>query len=118
MNRLINFEEKFNSIYEIKNEYHFLRTAKKYLREITIRTSIFLVEEFITISFCFYYIFIFCSIYDNTQISLILNYFISVLEGFLINIVITIIIISTRKIGLFFKNKYLYNSSKYIDQHF
>ena len=117
LSRLINFEDKMKYIYEIKIEYIFLRTLKKYFKEITIRTTLFILEELIVILFCFYYIFIFCAIYNNTQLSLIKTYFISVIEGFITNIVITIIIISTRKLGISYKIKYLYNTSRYLDQH-
>ena len=68
--------------------------------------------------FCSYYIFIFFSIYKNTQINLIKNYIISFIEGLITKLIITSIIVATRKFGLSYKNKYLYNSSKYIDQHF
>ena len=62
------------------------------------------------IVFCFYYIFIFCTVYNNTQISLIKNYLMSIIEGLVTNILITIIIVFTPKIGIIYQNKYIYNS--------
>jgi hypothetical protein len=117
-NRLINFEIKYNTIYEIRKECMFLLAVKNYFRQIKIRTTLFIIEESLIIVYCSYYITVFCAIYKNTQKSLIKNYIMSIIEELILDIIIAFVIVSTRKFGLFFKNKYLYNSSKYIDQHF
>ena len=79
---------------------------------------IFLVKEIIIISICFYYITIFCIIYSYSRKSLLFNYFSSLFEGFLTSLVITISIVIIRKIGLAYTNRYLYNTSKYINNKF
>ena len=70
------------------------------------------------ISSCFYYIVIFFIIYSCSIGSLIINYLTSLFESFLTSIIISIIIASTRKIGLVFLIKNLYNTSNYINKYF
>ena len=88
------------------------------LREITIRVIIFFLIENVIIFSCTYYLFIFFTIYHKSQMSLLKNYIISLLEGWLINIFIALLIVIFRKLGIYFKNKYIYNISKYIDKNF
>ena len=115
---LIGFEEKINAIKDIKKEIPFLRVSKIMLREITIRVIIFFLIENVIIFSCTYYLFIFFTIYHKSQMSLLKNYIISLLEGWLINIFIALLIVIFRKLGIYFKNKYIYNISKYIDKNF
>ena len=42
----------------------------------------------------------------------------SLLEGFITAIAISLIVLITRKIGLEYQNKYLYNTSKYFNTKF
>ena len=115
---LIGFEEKINDIKDIKKEIPFLRVSKIILREITIRVIIFFFIENIIIFSCTYYLFIFFTIYHKSQMSLLKNYIISLLEGWLINIIIALLIVVFRKLGIYYKNKYIYNTSKYLDKNF
>ena len=118
LNYLIEFQEKLNLIVEIRDEFIFYKILKKFIREIVIKKILFLVIECAIILFSFYYLLIFCWIYKKSQISLLLNYLTSLLEDIIISFIIVIIIIFSRKIGLYYKNKYFYNTSKYIDTHF
>ena len=118
LNYLIEFEEKINLIEEIRRDFIFLKIMQKFIKEIIIKTVLFLVLECVINIFCFYYLLIFCRIYKKSQISLSINYVVSCLEDILISFIIVVIIILTRKIGLHFRNKYIYNTSKYIDFHF
>ena len=79
---------------------------------------LFLISEIIIITFCFYYIVIFCSVYTQTQISLLFNYITSFLEGIIKSIIVSILIVITRKIGINYLNKYSYNISKYLNSNF
>ena len=118
MNKLISFEEKYRLIKEIRREYIFLRVLKKFLKEILIKTLIFMLIEIFIIIFCLYYLLIFCAIYSKSQISLINNYLMSLIESLIFGFSLAIIITISRKLGLFYKNKYIYNFSKYVDMHF
>ena len=118
LNKLIFFEEKSRLIKEIKREFIFLRILNKFLKEILIKTLIFMFIEILIIFFCLYYLIIFCTIYSKSQISLVTNYLMSFVESFIISVSLAVIIITSRKIGLFYNNKYIYNFSKYVDNNF
>ena len=117
-NKLIEFEEKCELIKEIGKEIALLRVLKKFFKEIIIKTILFLIIEIGFIFFTFYYFLIFCTVYNKSQISVLNNYLISIIEDVIIGLIVTFIIVVLRKISLYFKNKYLYNTSKYIDVHF
>lgn len=118
LQHLIGFEERINQITEIKKEFVFLRVFKIIYREIIIRVISFFIIEILTILLCSYYLFIFFTIYHKSQLSMLGNYGISLLENWLINLIITIIIVIFRKIGIHYNNRYIYNTSKYIDKNF
>ena len=115
---LIDFEEKINLIKDIKIEKEFLRVFNIIIREAIIRVVIFFILDVIIILFCTYYLFVFFTIYHKSQMSLLKNYLISILEEWLINLIIVFFIVSFRKMGIQFKNKYLYNISKFLDKNF
>ena len=111
-------EERFDRIMEIKNEIHFVRNINQYFRFLKIKFICFLFSEIIIISACDYYILIFCFIYRFSQVSLLINYIMSLVEGITISFAITIIILCSRVIGLRCLNKTFYNLSKYINDNF
>ena len=115
---LVCFEDKIEQIKEIRRENIFLRVFKIILREIKIRVILFFVCEIVLIFCCTYYLFIFFTIYHKSQISLLKSYLISLLETWLINLLIAIFIVIFRKLGIYFRNKYIYNTSKYLDKNF
>ena len=61
---------------------------------------LFIITIFILVSGCFYYIVIFCIIYSKSQVSLLTNYLLSLVEGLITSVIITILIVLTRKIGM------------------
>jgi hypothetical protein len=115
---LIGFEERIIDIKEIKKEIIFLRVFKMIMREMIIRVIIFFIFEILIIIFCTYYLFIFFTIYHKSQMSLLKNYLISLIESWALNILIAIFIVLFRKMGIYFKNKYIYNISKYLDKNY
>ena len=115
---LVGFEEKIYQIKEIRYEKEFLRVFNIILREIKIRVIIFFICDILLIIFCTYYLFIFFTIYHKSQMSILNSYLISLLENWLINLIIAILIVAFRKLGILFRNKYIYNTSKYLDKNF
>ena len=111
-------EEKYENISEIKKEFKYLLLSKRFLKYIKIKILFFIVNEIIIIILSFYYVIIFCVVYNQTQVSLLTNYIVSLLEGLIKSIIIIIIIVVTRKIGIYFLNMYFYNASKYINSNF
>ena len=111
-------ENKLQNISEIRNEYKYLILINRFLKFLRLKFICFLISEIIILFFCFYYIVIFCIVYSQTQISLLTNYIVSLIEEVIKSIIITILIVMTRKIGISFKNVYSYNVSKYINSNF
>ena len=111
-------EERYELIMEIKIQKYFLMNIKIFIKNLKLKMILFFISEVILISCCFYYIVIFCIVYSKSKNSLMVNYLISLLEGLITSVAITIIILITRKIGLVFSNRYFYNTSKYINNKF
>jgi hypothetical protein len=114
----VRYEEIMEQIKEIKQEYVFLKVCKRFYKILIFQIIVFFIISICFILFCIYYLAIFCKIYSQTQISLIKAYFVSLLEGIVANIIIAIVISGSRIYGIKFKNKYIYNTSKYIDGSF
>ena len=111
-------EERFDEISKIKREYIYLYALNKFLRYLKIKMFLFIIIQIILVGGCFYYIVIFCIIYSKSQLSLLTNYFYSLLEGLITSLIVTFVIVVCRKIGIKFKCSYLYNTSKYLNEKF
>ena len=112
-------EQRLEQITEIKVEYDYLKILHKFFRNLKIKISIFFITEIIVIIICFYYSVIFCIIYNKSQNSLFINFGLSIFEDLLFNsLIVSIIIVITRKIGISCSNKYIYNTSKFINEKF
>ena len=90
--------EEFNSVFKL----------------LKIKIIIYIIIEFLIISFFYYYIIAFCEVYKETQIDWIidstLSSFLSLLEEFLISFIITIFY----KISIKYKSKILYKMVLFI----
>jgi len=111
-------DNKLENISEIRNEYKYLILINRFLKFLKLKFICFLIGEIIILFFCFYYIVIFCIVYSQTQISLLTNYIVSLIEEVIKSIIITTLIVMTRRIGISFINVHSYNVSKYINSHF
>ena len=111
-------EERLEHILNIKREFNYLYAVQKFIKILIIRVSFLFIIEIIFICFSFYYLAIFCIVYNNSQISLLVNYIISLIESLITSIIISIIVVITRKIGIIYFNNKLYNVSKFINNHF
>ena len=111
-------EERLDQIMEIKKEFSYLFALNKFIKLIKIKAMLYFLLEILIICFSFYYIIIFCIIYSNSQISLLTNYLMSLVESLALTIIICIFITITRKMGINYLNKNIYNTSKYINNAF
>ena len=111
-------DERFELIMQIKKEYYYLINIITFSRYLKIKFFCFIIIEIVIFIFCFYYIIIVFIIYSKSTQSLIMNYFISLLEGTITSFALAIIITALRKIGIVFLNKQIYNISKYINDKF
>ena len=111
-------EERLDNILLIKREFNYLYAVQIFIKLLTIRVSFLFIIETIFICFSFYYLAIFCIVYNNSQISLLINYIISLTESLITSIIISIIIVITRKIGIIYYNNIMYNVSKFFNNNF
>ena len=111
-------EERYDLIKELKSKKFYLRNVVIFIKLLKIKFIIFFIGEIILILCSFYYIVIFCIVYSKSKSSLIFNYINSLIEAAITSIAITIIIVVTRKLGIYFSNRRLYNISKFINQKF
>ena len=105
-------------ISEIKKEYKYLYALNQFLKFLKLKMIMFIITIIILVGACFYYIVIFCIIYSKSQMSLLINYLYSLLEGLIKSLIITGTIVISRRIGILFKSLYLYNTSKYMSDKF
>jgi len=111
-------ESKIEQMLEIKKEEKLLLLLYKFLRYVKIKVIVLSIFQIIVILNCIYYSLIFFIIYSHTQISLLINYIISLFDKFILAILISITVSITRKISIIYSNKYIYNTSNYINEHF
>ena len=111
-------EERLENILYIKREFNYLYAVQQFIKLLTIKVSLLFIIEIIFICFSFYYFAIFCIVYNNSQISLLINYIISLTESLITSIIISIIIAITRKIGIIYYNNKFYNVSKFLYNNF
>ena len=101
---------------EEKNKDDYISIAA-YLLNITHKKLIICyIFEIILCCFCGYYIYIFCEIYHQSQISLLIYFLTGMITSFMIAIFITLIVCILRKIALKCENKKIFYSSKYIGE--
>ena len=111
-------EERINLILDLRNDFHFYRNLMFFLSRLKLKFICFYIFQLIIFWGIMYYIVIFCVLYSCSQTSLIINYCYSLVESIITSIVISLIILVTRKIGIICKNKNFYNISKYINKKF
>ena len=118
MNYSDRIEERAQNIRDIRIEYYYLINVNAFIKYLKLKFISFFLCEIILISGCYYYIVIFCIVYRKSKGSLMVNYILSLVEGLITSLAITFIIVITRKIGLSCNNKYIYNTSKFINDKF
>ena len=110
--KLIRYSFAFELMKEEKNEKDYLNYVNRLLKIVKRRLFLyFLIEIFLTF-FCCYYLYIFCAIYQKSQVSLIINYIIGLLMSLAISLIISLIVALLRIISLKCKVKNLYYSSR------
>ena len=111
-------EERFDQILQMKRANSYPIALNKFLRRLKLKVLIYLFKEIFIILFSFYYLIIFTIVYSYSKISLLYNFLYSLIEKILESLIVSIIIAFTRKISLQFSNRYIYNTSKYINEKF
>ena len=117
--KLIDYNEILEFIIRdvaFKNQY--LLNIVKFKKYLIIKLiGFYLVQTVINMGMC-YYLMIFCTVYNKTQGSIMLNYLLGIAESIAISLGLTIIISFIRFLSLKYKSKYLYYTSKYLFENF
>ena len=80
-------------------------------------SAFFFFQILINLAMC-YYLMIFCSVYHNTQGSVLINYLTGVIESIIISFAFTLIISILRTISIKCRSKSAYYTSKYFFENF
>ena len=99
-----------------KNQY--LLTIVRFKKYLKIKLAVFFVTQTIIYFLMCYYLMIFCSVYNKTQLSIMINYIVGVGESMLISLGLTLITSIIRFVGIKYKWKYVYNTSRYFFEKF
>ena len=119
ISKLTNFSEIMEiMIKDVRNPEYYKWNVVRITKYTKIKLFIHYFIQFLLILFIIYYLFIFCTVYHNSQISAGLNYLVGIFESFGISIFLSLITSIMRFLGLRYKNSRLYNISKYFYQHF
>ena len=108
-------DEKVELIRQLKVSQYYFKNVFVYMKYLKLKFYLFLFNQILAICFCYYYIVIFFIVYSCSTNSLIISYLTSLLEGLIVSVSLTIIILVLRKLGLFFSNRNFYNTSVYIN---
>ena len=116
---MADYSEIFESIIiNVKNKTKYLENIIRFLKYIRIRLSCFYILEIIFTIIMTYYLFIFCTVYHQSQTSILINYIIGAVTSLAFSIGITIIITILRIISIKYHSSALYNTSRYIFKKF
>ena len=105
-------------IVNVKLQKKYVENIVRFLKYIRIRLTIFYILEIIFILLMTYYLFIFCTVYHHSQISILINYIIGALTSLAISVGLTLIISILRYISIKFHSNKLFNTSRFLYKKF
>ena len=119
VSNLTNYSEILEAIIlNVKNRKKYLQNIVRFLKYIRIRLSFFHLLQLTFILLMTYYLFIFCTVYHNSQGSIVINYIIGALSSLGYSVGLTIIITVLRVISLKYHSNQLFNASRYLYKTF
>ena len=117
--KLTNYYEVLEIIISsVKNKKKYFDNIIRLMKYIKLRLGIFYFLQLSFIIIMTYYLFIFCTVYHQSQISITINYIVGALTSLAISAGLTVIITILRIISLNYRSKKLYNISRYIYDKF
>jgi hypothetical protein len=117
--KLTNYTEIIESIVkDVKDKKKYIINVMRLFKYIKIRLGIFYFLQLSTILIMTYYLFIFCTVYHQSQGSIMVNYIIGACISLAISTGLTIIITILRVISIKYHYHQLFNISKYLYDHF
>ena len=103
---------------EVKNDLEFSSlNMNLYTRIIRIRLICFFVMEFFLLTFCLYYVIIFCKVYNGSQINWLIDCLTGIGISFVISICISLLISTLRYFSLKCRAKRIFIYSKFITRY-
>ena len=119
ISKLTNYEELIESILkDVKNLRKFLVNLQRLLKYLKIRLGFYYFLQILFIFGMTYYLFIFCTVYHQSQRSIMINYIIGTCISLATSVGLAIIISILRFISLKYKHYHLYNTSRYLYERF
>ena len=118
ISKLTNYVEIIEAIIKnVKNRRKYIENIKRLFKYIKIRLGFFYFFQLGFIIVMTYYLFVFCTVYHQSQGSIMVNYIIGALTSFGISCGLTIIITFLRVFSIKYRITILYNISKYLYEH-
>ena len=115
--QLVSYNEYFSRMTrEIIDRYEYILTFQKLYLLLKIKILSFFTISFILSLFFSFYILIFCEIYKMSQVSLLVNFIMGLIESFAYSVVFSFIITILRYLGLKLQIINLYKISVYLDK--
>jgi len=113
--KLVDYEDIFENILkEILEKEKYYITFRKFKKFLAIKLTLYFILQTIANVFMLYYLVIFCTIYQKTQVNIIFNYFIGVCESIFLSLGIALLSALMRIYSLKYRWPYIYYISKHL----
>ena len=117
--KLTNYPEILEVIISsVKNKKKYFDNIIRLMKYVKLRLGIFYFLELGFILIMTYYLFIFCTVYHQSQVSITINYIIGALTSLAISTGLSVLITLFRVLSLYYHSNRLYNVSRYIYDRF
>ena len=117
--KLVNYVEILEIILKnVKNQRLYFYNIIRYLSYIKLRLGSYFFCELLLTLMMTYYLFIFCSVYHQSQMNITVNYIIGACISLATSVGITIFITIFRNISFKYRSVYFFNVSRYLYEHF
>ena len=116
--KLAEYSDTFELMMKVMDRKQYFFIIKKFRKYLTLKlTGFYILQIVINIGMC-YYLMIFCTVYHKSQGSIMVNYITGIAESMAISFGLTVITSLIRFLSLKYKWKNIYNTSKYLFDHF
>ena len=117
--KLVNYVEILEIILKnVKSQRLYFYNIIRYLSYIKLRLGSYFFCELLLTLMMTYYLFIFCSVYHQSQMNITVNYIIGACISLATSVGITIFITIFRNISFKYRSVYFFNVSRYLYEHF
>ena len=119
ISKLTNYVEIIEAIIDnVKDKQKYILNITRLFKYIKIRLGFFYFLQLGLTLIMTYYLFIFCTVYHQSQGSIMVNYIVGACTSLAISVGLTLIISILRAISIKYHYKQLFNISKYLYEHF